>query len=269
MTANLLQRPTFGSSKIPMNHLPRIKENLLLSFLIFLLVVAFGAFVGVLFFECFETYVSKLLGLSQKKYETLKFVGIVMGGVLIALQALMSHKRARAMEEAAKAQVRAIEEQARANFHTEQGQRQERLKNAIEHLGHKSDSVRLGGAYELFHLAKDTRPLRQTVLDILCAHIRRTTGGGRYQEAHRSNPSEEVQSLLTLLFVQNHEVFKGLHINLLGSYLAGADLWEARLVGARLNQIYLQFAFLRDACLQGAFLRDAYLQLADLRNARL
>ena len=46
--------------------------------------------------------------------------------------------------------------QADAVLKTEQGQRQDRLKNAIEHLGHKSDSVRLGGAYELFHLAKDT-----------------------------------------------------------------------------------------------------------------
>ena len=40
----------------------------------------------------------------------------------------------------------------------------------------RSDSVRLGGAYELFHLAQDTEELRQTVLDILYAHIRRTTG---------------------------------------------------------------------------------------------
>ena len=35
--------------------------------------------------------------------------------------------------------------------------------------------MRLGGAYELFHLAQDTEELRQTVLDILCAHIRQTT----------------------------------------------------------------------------------------------
>ena len=97
-----------------------------------------------------------------KKYEALKSLGIGMGGLLLALQALMSYKRAKALEDNVEA--------------TERGQRQERLKNAIEHLGHKSDSVRLGGAYELFHLAQDTPELRQTVLDILCAHIRRTTG---------------------------------------------------------------------------------------------
>ena len=68
---------------------------------------------------------------------------------------------------------------------------------------------------------QDTKELRQTVLDILCAHIRRTTGEKKYREDYPSKPSEEVQSLLTLLFVQDHKVFKGCHINLQGSWLNG------------------------------------------------
>ena len=111
-----------------------------------------------------------LLG-KREKFEVLKFLGVGMGGVLLTLQVWMSHKRAKAMESTASAQAKATEEQAKANRNTEQGQRQERLKNAIGHLGHQSDSVRLGGAYELFHLARDTEELRRTVLDILCAHI--------------------------------------------------------------------------------------------------
>ena len=183
-----------------------------------------------------------------------------MGGVLVALQALASHKRAKAMEDTANAQANATKEQAKANQNTEQGQRQERLKNAIEHLGHKSVSVRLGGAYELFHLAQDTEELRQTVLDILCAHIRETTGESEYREKYNSKPSEEVQSLLTLLFVQDHKVFKGLDINLQGSYLNGANLQDARLENAVLDGAYLRRANLRKARLQGAQLREAHLQ---------
>ena len=268
-----------------MNFLSKIKDNPLLNFLIVLLILSFGAFVGVLFCECIETYISKLLGLSNKN-ETLKFLGIGMGGVLVALQALMSYKRAKAMEDtakaqtdAAKAQASATEEQAKANLHTEQGQRQDRLKNAIEHLGHEKDSVRLGGAYELFHLAQDTKELRQTVFDILCAHIRRTTGEEKYRETHKSKPSEEVQSLLTLLFVQEHEVFKGLHINLQGIWLNGADLkgarleeavlTEAHLQEAELSQVHLQGAKLEKAHLQGASLNQAYLQGAFLLRTRL
>ena len=95
------------------------------------------------------------------KNEILKFLGIGMGGILLAIQAVPSYMRAKAMEDAAKAQAGATAEQAEANRNAEKGLRQERLKNAIEHLGHVSDSVRLGGAYELFHLADEIKELRE------------------------------------------------------------------------------------------------------------
>ena len=239
--------------------------------LIGLLVVLVVIFVVVLFSENPE-WIFNLLGIAQNgesKYEVLKFLGIGMGGILIALQALMSYKRAKALEKTAEAQADAAKAQADAVLKTEQGQRQERLKNAIEHLGNESDSVRLGGAYELFHLAQDTEELRQTVLDILCAHIRQTTGESEYREAHKSKPSEEVQSLLALLFVQKHEVFKGCHINLQGSWLNGANLQRARLERAILNGAYLQEADLSQADLQEADLSTAHMQGADLCHIHL
>ena len=228
-------------------------DRILVGLLVFLVIIS----IGVMGFDCVKNCVSGLVGLTAKN-KILTFLGIGMGGILFILQVLASHRRAKAMEDAAneqansaKAQARATEEQARANENTEQGQRQERLKNAIEHLGHGKDTVRLGGAYELFHLAKDakedTEDLRQTVLDILCAHIRWTTGESEYQKAHASKPSEEVQSLLTLLFVKEHEVFKGCDINLWGCWLNGADLQGARLQKAILNGAHLQGATLTEA----------------------
>ena len=231
-----------------------------------LLIFLFLLFLAVMFLEIIETRIVQLLGVSQKS-EALKFLGIGMGGILLALQALASHKRAKAMEEAANAQAEATKQQAAANQNVERGQRQERLKNAIEHLGHQSDSVRLGGDYELFHLAQDTEDLRQTVMDILCAHIRRTTGEEQYREKHKSKPSEEVQSLLTLLFVQEHDVFKGFRINLQGSWLNGASLVGARLEGAILTRAYLQGAELALARFQGAELSRAHFQGAELSLA--
>ena len=252
-------------------------------------VVLLGTFVLVMVSDSVEGYVSPLFGLCAKN-DTLTFLGIGLGGVLLALQALMAYRRAKALEDtanaqaeaakaqakaanaqadAAKAQAAATEEQAKANENTEQGQRQERLKNAIEHLGHASDSVRLGGAYELFHLAEDTEDLRRTVLDILCAHIRQITGETEYREKYNSEPSEEVQSLLTLLFVQKHEVFKGFRANLQSSYLNGANLIRARLEGASLGRAYLQRTRLEYAQMQGAYLRSAQMQVAYLRNAQM
>ena len=230
-------------------------QNALISMLVVLLL----AFVSVMVWDVPRIY--ELLGLREKS-EVLKFIGIGMGGILVALQALMSYKRAKALEDTAQAQADAVSK-------TEQGQRQERLKNAIEHLGHSSDSVRLGGAYELFHLAQDTEELRQTVFDILCAHIRQTTSEETYGEAHESKPSEEIQSLLTLLFVQKHEVFKGLRINLQESYLSGTNLEEARLEYANLREAHLQGSKLMLASLQGAELHKAHLQGAELNGTYL
>ncbi|MDD9860247.1 MAG: pentapeptide repeat-containing protein [Nitrospira sp.] len=204
-------------------------------------IVLFGLSLAVMFSEGAHKSISALVGV-REKYDLLKFLGICMGGVLLCWQALLSHKRARMMEDAAQAQAAATKAQARSIEATEQGQRQERLKNAIEHLGHESVSVRLGGAYELFHLAEDTEALRKTALDILCVHIRRTTGEDGYQAKYNAKPSDEVQSLLTLLFVQDHQVFKGLQANLQGSFLNGADLNKAHLRGANLWGAHLRGA---------------------------
>ena len=243
-------------------------KNAIVPFLIALLVVLLAAFTGVMFFEYAQCLIGGLLGLSEKN-EILKFLGIGMGGVLIAIQATLSYKRAKAMEDAANAQAGATAEQAKANENAEKGLRQERLKNAIEHIGHESDFVRLGGTYELFHLAEETEALRKTIFDILCAHIRRTTGESEYREEYKSKPSEEIQSLLALLFVQEHEIFKNFHINLQGNWLNGADLRGAHLEEANLVGAHLQRSNFRGADLQRARLQDAHLQGADLQHANL
>ena len=174
-----------GNSEKP--HSQQSAMNLFLIFqygLVSAFVVLLATFVLVMVSDSVEGCVSLLFGLDEKN-DTLTFLGIGLGGVLLALQALMSYRRAKALEdtanaqaEAAKAQAKATEEQAKANENAEQGQRQERLKNAIEHLGHPSESVRVAGTHELRLLARDIEePLfRRTVREILDAYIRRATG---------------------------------------------------------------------------------------------
>ena len=202
--------------------------------------------------------------LLSEKYDVLKVIGYCVAGVVSIWLAWAANKRANAIDATAREQVNATK-------NTEEGQRQERLKNAIEHLGHKRDSVRMGGAYELFHLAKDTEDedLRQTVMDILCAHIRQMTRGKDYQADHKTKPSEEIQSLLTLLFTQKHNVFEDCSVNLQGSCLNGVALIQARLKRANLWRAQLQGAALWEAQLQGAFLMDAQLQRATIWRAQL
>ena len=264
--------------------IPRLVRGRILLVLVALLIGLLVVFLAVGGFDD-PTWAGRFFGPAEK-LRVLEFLGVAMGGVLLAIGAVIAHKRAVALEDAAKAQARAAEAQAgaataqaEANKGAEDGRRQERLKNAIEHLGHASDSVRLGGAYELFHLAKDTEDLRQTVLDILCAYIRRTTGEGEYRKKYKSELSEEVQGLLTLLFVREYATFEGCRIDLQGSWLNGAVLHQAHLRGADLSRTHLQGAKLREAYLQGAelsaaqlqdaYFRGAYLQGAKLSNAHL
>ena len=207
---------------------------------------------GVLAVAIVAVFVSdSLQRLLSEKYEVLKTIGFCIAGIVSIWLALAANKRANAMDATAK--------------NTEEGQRQERLKNAIEHLGHKRDSVRMGGAYELFHLAEDTEKLRQTVMNILCAHIRQTTTGQTtrekdYQAEYETKPSEEIQSLLTLLFREEHDVFEGCSINLQGSYLNGANLSKARLKDADLREVQLQTVVFMEAKLERAKLSGAQLQ---------
>ena len=234
------------------------------SFLFYLFLVLFATFVAVMFFETVEIDIGQLLGLSEQKNAILTFLGLSMGGVLLVMQTIIANTRAEAMEKAAL-------EQAKANENAEKGQRQERLRNAIEHLGHDSVSIRLGGAYELFHLAQDTEELnqRQSIFDILCAHIRQTTSQDEYKKKFKSNPSEEIQSLLKLLFVQDHNVFKGLHINLQSSWLNGADLNNARLQGANISNAILKGTWLVSAYMQGSELVEARMQEVKLERAQM
>ena len=238
----------------PRNQFEKVSQIVLIA-VIALLVVAVLLIVSLTVLRALELccldIVSKLTEFSASR-EVLQLLGIGIAGALLMLQALIANKRARAMEEAAAAQAGAAQAQATANLNTEEGQRQERLKNAIEHLGSGSESVRLGGAYELFHLADDTASLRQTVLDILCAHIRRTTGEDRYKRAYTVRPSGEIESLLALLFVYGHKVFSGLRVNLSESWLNGADLRGARLADADLRSAHLNRARLEDARLERA-----------------
>ena len=68
--------------------------------LIVLLILLVVIFVVVMLSENPER-IFNLLGTAkngESKYETLKFLGIGMGGILIALQALMSYRRAKAIK---------------------------------------------------------------------------------------------------------------------------------------------------------------------------
>ena len=200
---------------------------------------------------------------SEQGPELAKFLGYLIGGVLLIVQIFVSNRRATAAEETAKA----MQETAKS---TEKGNIAERFKNAIEHLGNGSASVRLGGIYALHHIVQEVEDYQKRVFQILCAHIRETTTHAEYKPRNADNikiqPTIEIQSILNLLFneTQGKEIYKGLRGN-----LEGADLRGARLEKANLQNAILQDASLQRAFLVGADLQRSYLWNANLQNSRL
>ena len=230
-----------------------------------ILAVILVLFVTVMFGDN-QKWIGGLLGLENKN-EILTFLGFGIGGILAVLSVLASHRRAEAMADSA-------HEQAKTNEHVEQGHRQERFKIAVEHLGHESSSVRLGGAYELIHLARDDEIFREAALKMLCAHIRVTTKQQGYDEKYKDVPSEEIQTLLTLLFQEQSDIFKKFSADLRSSYLSGACIEHAHLgnvnfEGACLWNAYLEYSDMRGSCFMHADLRRAHLYSTDMKGSTL
>ncbi len=212
--------------------------------------------------------VREFLGVDSKK-DALEFLGVIAGGLLVGLNVVLAHRRASAMETVAAAQADGIRRQAKANELLELGQRQERMKNAIDHLGSDSAIQRIGAAHELVHLARDTPEFAETVLAIVCAYIRQTTGSAKYRKKHKAEPSTEIQSLLTLLFVREASVFRGFRADLEEAWLNGVDLRRAHVPRGNLRGVHLEGARLESACLNGAVLAEARLRSAKFQKAHL
>ena len=239
-----------------------------IAFLLCILLVLLGILFGLAMLDLVE--LDGLLGVRDSKSQVLSFIGVTMGGILVALNAVMSYRRAKALEDAVRVQANEMLEQADANKMIELGRRQERLRTAIGHLGSDSAAVRMGGAYELCRLVSDdTKNMRQAALKILCTHIRHTTLSKDYRKVHKNGPSLEIQDLLTLILVQEAKIFEGLNVVLNGSWLRGADLRQAKMLRANLRHVELSRALLDGALLDRADLTQARLRDASLCDASL
>ncbi|PWK90412.1 hypothetical protein C8D88_101428 [Lentzea atacamensis] len=91
--------------------------------------------------------------------EIVKTAGVA-GGAIVALYALWLNDRRRRVEEAR----HSLESEKVAD---------ERFARSVELLGNDADQVRVGAMHALAWLARSTPRYRQTVLDVLCAYLRR------------------------------------------------------------------------------------------------
>ena len=123
----------------------------------------------------------ELLGLKEKN-AILEFLIKIAGGFVAIWSLIIFNKRASAQADGAKAQADSAKAQAEGNELVEQGHRQERFRDAIQYLSDGSDTIQLGAIYAFYHLAREDKDRRKSILDILCADTRNTTRTEDYEE---------------------------------------------------------------------------------------
>ena len=234
-----------------------------------MLALMLAVFLGVMFFECVSRIVTCWLGTKEtevgtSKYETLKFIGLGMSGMIVTIGAIAINRRATA--------------EAENNKLIEKGHIDERFRSAIENLKDDDPVIRISAFHQFYYLAKhsDVADFRKNIFDVLCAYLRhKFSNKNKELEIEGKKITEECQTLLNVLFCPDDKsVFKGLkadlgHVYLAEAILANADLANANLLGAYLSGANLSRANLANANLVGTNISLAIISLSNLSGANL
>ena len=240
----------------------------------------------------------QVVAINTVKSETLKFIGLGISGMVVAIGAIAFNRRADA--------------EVTNNKLTEKGHINDRFQQATENLGHKELTVRIASFYQFYYLAsknmrtqKKTQEFRESIFEILCSYLRVLSHKIRdSKENEREYLDEEFQTLFDILFKDkfkageailiNHAVRPNLqrihlpYIQALGANLSYTNLshanlsdgifieanlshtrlWHAKFPNALLMEANLSHADLLKADLSGASLSGANLSEADLSEAK-
>ena len=231
-------------------------------------------FLGVMLSEYASRIVTCWLGTKETetgtaKYETLKFIGLGMSGMIVTIGAIAINRRATA--------------QIENNKLIEKGHIDERFKSAIENLKDDDPVIRISAFHQFYYLAKhnNVADFRKNIFDVLCAYLRHKFSKKNQkiivekEAIIEEKITEECQTLLNVLFCPDDKsVFKGFkadlgHVYLAGAFLTNADLANAKLGGTNLSCVILSGADLSGADLSGANLLNTTLSGANLLGANL
>ncbi|MEV4604037.1 pentapeptide repeat-containing protein [Amycolatopsis sp. NPDC049253] len=213
---------------------------------------------------------------ATSRSDALKTGGLA-GGAVVALYALWLNDRRRRVEEARQE----IERQRHdLEMHRAEQDRErvsdERFAKSVELLGHEADQVRVGALHALAGLARSRPTYTQTVLDVLCAYLRRPFEHARYggsPDADERDTERELQVRLTaqrlvaeLLPWASEVDAPSYDLDLTGAVLEYLDLSRRKI-----GRLLLRYASLHSSTnLSGCLITDrAYFTAAGTGNGRL
>ncbi len=142
--------------------------------------------------------------------------------------------------------------------------RNNRFSSGIELLGNEKESTRIGGAYTLCFLASES-PDDYLVLvcEFLCSHIRILTNDEEYQNRYSKKPSNEIRTIITLLFHKDQKgnlIFNNCIKNLRGAFLPGCNFYNAKLNNVKFRDSTLENALFSRALLTNVSFRGTQLK---------
>ena len=244
--------------------------------------IFFFPFIGIFINEITSAYICNLytLGLDRKDFFTVWIA--LFGAIGIAINIYQNHRRTTNQDEQLEKQAEQIQLQGTQIELQSKSQRDSRFSKGVELLGNANESARTGATYSLFFLAKDyPEEFAKPVFEVLCSHVRSITTTEEYNNNNKERPSNEIQSILNLLFKNDESkiIFDGLGANLaysnliganlLGANLSGTNLACSNLIGANLLGANLSVTHLLGANLSGAYLLGATLSETLLLGANL
>ena len=206
--------------------------------------------------------------------ETLRNVGLIIGGVLAFVFAGWRAWVAERQANAARDQAAHAQRQADT---AQQSLLNERYQRGAEMLGSDALSVRLGGIYALQRLAEEhPEQYHIQIMRLFCAFARHQPGdeGAQTQMPILAVDSrrEDIQAVATALGNRGEmgrrfeRETEGFRLELQGAYLRNVDLRKANLSGANLSRAHLLYAILTDADLTGADLSHANMNSARMQR---
>lgn len=247
-----------------------------------LVLLAIAAVIGYVAFSGDLTggVIGERLGVGEEaggKRQTFTMLGVAFSGLVLLLNALALMWRSLGQDKIAQAQLDTARTASQAHEHRV-------FAKAVDQLGHKATSTRLGAMQILSDLAKEEESRRKSIMEILCAHIRGVTVKEEYRQTYGEAPSDEIaiaiKHLGSLCRAEDHESspegggldfrraflrgaeFRGVQLQraVFGKAdLRGIDFVNADLTGAILVGTQMQGAWLGGAGLRGAALREARL----------
>ena len=199
------------------------------------------------------------------------FAWIALGGIIGIISVIrLTQKRISIQEQQQENQRIQFDKQ---NEKQDKQLRDNRFSSCVELLGNPRESARIGCAYNLYFLAEESPDdYLDPVCEILCAHVRTITNEKTYQDKNREKPSNEIQTVLNLLFKKNkHErlIFRNCYKNLDAAFLAGANLHSATLHNVNFRNAALSVVDFESAELSDIEFINAALRSVNFNGAKL